>query len=83
VAAGLKVVSTDKPIEELEGMLTFKGEQRLVSIQQGVLIIYSTKTSRITVFLSPSSRQQPIGPRLTSTKNDWMGNECRSPNLRL
>jgi hypothetical protein len=41
VAAGLKEGQARETIEELEGILTYKGKARLVSIRQGVLMIYS------------------------------------------
>jgi hypothetical protein len=41
VAAGLKEGHTGETIEELEGILTYKGKERMVSIRQGVLMIYS------------------------------------------
>lgn len=41
VAAGLKEGQVRETIEELEGILTYKGKARLVSIRQGVLMIYS------------------------------------------
>lgn len=43
IAAGLKEGEQKETIEEIEGVLTFKGKPRLVSIRHGVLMIYSLK----------------------------------------